>query len=184
MPRNPIFVAAPAFAAALSLAPAASAQTPRFAPAPAEILLDIVKRHPVNEGTAPRYCCAWIDLNNDKVEEAILWSPAGDNKFRLFDGGNRYDGFEIFQKVNDKYKRIGGGLYGRDNDLIGFLKTRTNGWLDLAQFSFTFGDDKTPRGAHWFPVRRGAKGYDAGATPLKTAPTILLNRANVPSYPV
>ncbi|MGC4044590.1 MAG: hypothetical protein QM758_12415 [Armatimonas sp.] len=167
----------------LSLSLAALAQVPHYAPAPKELIQDVLKRNPVREGDTPRYSCAWLDLNGDRVEEAILWSSAS-AEGRLFDGGNRYDGFVVYQKTSKGYRYIGGGLYGRDTEQIGVLKTSTGKWLDLASYKFSYGDAKNPRNNYWYRCRYGIKGYASDEAVLKTSPKLLLNRANVPSYPV
>jgi hypothetical protein len=171
-------------AVALTAPTAAHAQTPRYAPAPPELTREVLRRHPLAPGPKPRYACAWLDLNGDRVEEAILWSPPTGDGARLFDGGNRYDGFEVYQKAGTGWKFVGGGLYARDADQIGVLKTRSGPWLDLAAYSFTFGDDKTPRGNYWFRCRHGKKGYESEAAPLPSAPTTFINRAKAPTYPL
>ncbi len=175
-------------AASLLLALAAHAQTPRYAPAPTALLLDVVKRNPLQGDNIPKYCCAWIDLNGDRTEEAILWSPASAST-RIFDGGNRYDGFVVYQKSGNGYKLIGQGVYSRELNQLGVLTTRTGKWLDLASYAFTFGDEKTvARDSYWLRCRYGAKGY---ATPgryetrgsiLKSAPKLLLNKPGAPTY--
>lgn len=175
-----LFASASLFFAA---AVAAQAQSPRYAPAPPELLKEVVRRHPLPQGAKPRYGCAWLDLNGDRVDEAILWSP-GNEGDRLFDSGNRYDGFEVYQKTGKTYKYLGGGLYSRDNDQIGVLTTRTGKWRDLASYSFTFGDEKLERGNYWFRCRYGAKGYSSDAVELKAPPKIIINRAQAPTYPL
>jgi hypothetical protein len=166
------------------------AQTPRYAPAPSAILLDVVARNSLQGGDIPRYCCAWLDLNGDRTEEAILWSPAGRGAGFL-DGGSRYSGFAVYQKSGSRYKLIGTGLYGRDFNQIGVLTTRTGKWLDLASYAFTFGDEKTvARDSYWFRCRYGAKGYsmpgryEGKGNILKTAPKLLLNKPDAPTYTI
>jgi hypothetical protein len=168
-----------------SLTPLAQAQTPRYAPAPPEVLQDVLKRNPPHPDLKPRYSCAWLDLNADGVPEAILWSPGGDNRNRLFDGGNRYDGFVVYQKTGKSYRFLGSGLYGRDVDQIGVLKTHTGKWLDLACYKFSFGDEKNPRDNYWYRCRNRGQGYSTDTTLLKAAPKmLLLNRASAPAYPL
>jgi hypothetical protein len=174
--------------ASLLFTAAAHAQTPRYAPAPGVVLRDVLQRNPLQGDSIPKYCCAWLDLNGDKTEEAILWSPASTGG-RLFDGGNRYDGFVVYQKTGNTYKLVGSGVYGRGFDQLGVLVTRTGKWLDLASYAFTFGDEKTvARDTYWLRCRYGAKGYstpgryESKGNILKSAPKLLLNRPSAPAY--
>lgn len=166
---------------ALSLTFMAQAQTPRYAPAPRELLLFILKMNPAPQGVQTRYSCAWLDLNGDGVDEAIVWSPA-DSEGRWFEGGNRYDGFAVYQKAGVTYKLIGGGLYARDADQIAVLKTRNGKWLDLASYKFYSGDKKNRRDNYWYRCRFGGRGYASEETIMKSALKTLINRAKAPSY--
>ncbi len=168
-------------ALALSLSFMAQAQTPRYAPAPKELLQFVLKMNPAPEGVKTYYSCAWLDLNSDGVEEAILWSPSN-SIGRLFEGGNRYDGFAVYQKAGAGYKLIGGGLYARDADQIAVLKTRNGKWLDLASYKFYSGDKKNQRDNYWYRCRFGGRGYASEENIMKSVPKVRINSAKAPSY--
>lgn len=107
----------------------------------------------------------FVDLNNDKVKEAILY-PAGG-----IICSNRSCEIFIYTKVGNNYKKISANVGGSRNEpSIGILKTSNQGWRDIATRFF----DYQTRTEKWSRVRYGNKGYtDSSLVVVPTPRTIL-----------
>ncbi|MEH1788447.1 hypothetical protein [Nostoc sp.] len=114
----------------------------------------------------------FVDLNNDRVKEAILY-PAG--------GGicsNRSCPIFIYTKVGNNYKNISAsgtdrysGVAGSRNEpSIGVLTTSNQGWRDLATRFF----DYTTRTEKWSRVRYRSHGYTDSPLVLTSTPRTIL----------
>ncbi|MEH2114345.1 hypothetical protein [Nostoc sp.] len=92
----------------------------------------------------------FVDLNSDRVKEAILY-PAGGLMCN-----NRSCEIFIYTKFGNKYKKISAHLGGSRNEpSIGILKTSNQGWYDLATRFF----DYETRTEKWSRVSYGSRGY-------------------------
>lgn len=114
----------------------------------------------------------FVDLNNDRVKEAILY-PAG--------GGicsNRSCSIFIYTKVGNKYRKISAdetdrysGVAGSRNEpSIGVLTTSNQGWRDLATRFF----DYETRTEKWSQVRYKSHGYTDSPLVLTSTPRTIL----------
>jgi hypothetical protein len=114
----------------------------------------------------------FADLNNDRVNEAIVYPEIG------HECDNRSCGVFIYTKVGKNYRKISADATGRysavagsrNNPSVGILTTSNRGWRNLAFRSF----DYTTRKEKWVQVRYGSKGYtDSPIVEVSTPRTIL-----------
>ncbi|HLO88262.1 MAG TPA: hypothetical protein VK203_25110 [Nostocaceae cyanobacterium] len=109
----------------------------------------------------------FIDLNNDRIKEAILY-PAGGTIC-----SNRSCSIYIYTKIGNKYKRISANttdgysaiIGSRNEPSIGVLNSSRKGWRDLATRLFDY-DTRTEK---WSRISYGSRGY-ATDSPLVTVP--------------
>lgn len=113
-----------------------------------------------------------VDLNKDRVKEAILYPIGGPIC------GNRSCGIFIYTKVSNSYRKISATQTGRYSGVagsrnepsIGVLSTSNRGWRDLATRFF----DYQTRSEKWLRVRYGSRGYtDSSSVVISTPRTIL-----------
>jgi len=114
----------------------------------------------------------FVDLNNDKVKEAILYPVGG------IICSNRSCPIFIYTKIGKNYKRISAqetdrysGVFGSRNEpSMGILKTSHQGWRDIATRFF---DYKT-RTEKWSRVRYGIRGYTNSPFVIVSTPQTIL----------
>ncbi|MDF5706632.1 MAG: hypothetical protein PUP90_02850 [Nostoc sp. S4] len=114
----------------------------------------------------------FVDLNNDRVKEAILYPIGG----RIC--SNRSCSIFIYTKVGDKYRKISGDetdrysavAGSRNEPSIGVLTTSNQGWRDLATRFF----DYTTRTEKWSRVRYRSHGYTDSPLVLISTPRTIL----------
>ncbi|MBD2359514.1 peptidoglycan-binding protein [Tolypothrix sp. FACHB-123] len=114
----------------------------------------------------------FVDLNNDRVKEAILYPIGG------IICSNRSCPIFIYTKVGNKYRKISAhetdrysavaGL--RNEPSIGVLTTSNQGWRDIATRFF----DYTTRTEKWSRVRYGSHGYTDSPLILASTPRTIL----------